>query len=83
MGRPPLPQNMIFTVSVVIGDGVEFIGDGNTPQAARHDAASKALAHLKADMSPGDIASSPEQGRHPFHLLPLPFTIAIKKQIDG
>ena len=49
-GRIPIKytytQNILYTVSLKVGSW-EFFGEGGSPQAARHDAASKALTQLK------------------------------------
>ncbi|KAJ9592174.1 hypothetical protein L9F63_001290, partial [Diploptera punctata] len=54
-------QQSLFVVSLRVG-AREFLGEGPTPQAARHDAASKALHQLKSLPLPEDTLQHCDAG---------------------
>ena len=54
-------QPSLFVVSLRVGTR-EFLGEGPTPQAARHDAASKALHQLKSLPMPEDTLQHCDAG---------------------
>lgn len=77
------PPALVYRVRVAVG-GRAWLGEGGTPQAARHDAAARALLDLRAQRLPhADPPPDPDAGTHPPapRVLGAPRTITFIRQI--